>query len=86
MTFVSCSIPEQFVNPLFEVFDGGDFILSSYRDIEEDFTRMRIYFEDPTQVEGAKSCLKAAMDADAVRVLVQRPTVVKKLAAKKAAK
>ena len=26
----------------------------------------------------------AAMDADAVRVLVQRPTVVKKLAAKKA--
>ena len=28
----------------------------------------------------------AAMDADAVRVLVQRPTVVKKLAAKKAAK
>ena len=62
MTFVSCSIPEQFVNPLFEVFDGGDFILSSYRDIEEDFTRMRIYFEDPTQVENAKSCLKAAMD------------------------
>ena len=62
MTFVSCSIPEQFVNPLFEVFDGGDFILSSYRDIEEDFTRMRIYFEDPVQTEDAKSCLKSAMD------------------------
>ena len=62
MTFVSCSIPEQFVNPLFEVFDGGDFILSSYRDIEEDFTRMRIYFEDPARTEDAKRCLKAAMD------------------------
>ena len=62
MTFVSCSIPEQFVNPLFEVFDGGDFILSSYRDIEEDFTRMRIYFEDPAQTEDAKSSLKSAMD------------------------
>ena len=62
MTFVSCSIPEQFVNPLFEVFDGGDFILSSYRDIEEDFTRMRIYFEDPARTEDARSCLKAAMD------------------------
>ena len=62
MTFVSCSIPEQFVNPLFEVFDGGDFILSSYRDIEEDFTRMRIYFEDPARTEDAKSCLKSAMD------------------------
>ena len=62
MTFVSCSIPEQFVNPLFEVFDGGDFILSSYRDIEEDFTRMRIYFEDPARTEEAKGCLKSAMD------------------------
>ena len=62
MTFVSCSIPEQFVNPLFEVFDGGDFILSSYRDIEEDFSRMRIYFEDPARTEDAKTCLKSAMD------------------------
>ena len=62
MTFVSCSIPEQYVNPLFEVFDGGDFILSSYRDIEEDFTRMRIYFEDPARAEEAKGCLKSAMD------------------------
>ena len=62
MTFVSCSIPEQFVNPLFEVFDGGDFILSSYRDIEEDFTRMRIYFEDPACGEDAKACLRSAMD------------------------
>ena len=62
MTFVSCSIPEQFVNPLFEVFDGGDFILSSYRDIEEDFTRMRIYFEDPAKAEAAKGCLVSAMD------------------------
>ena len=62
MTFVSCSIPEQFVNPLFEVFDGGDFILSSYRDIEEDFTRMRIYFEEPARTADAKGCLKAAMD------------------------
>ncbi len=62
MTFVSCSVPERFVNPLFEVFDGGDFILSSYRDIEEDLTRMRIYFEDPSATEAAKSCLKAALD------------------------
>ena len=62
MTFVSCSIPEQFVNPLFEVFDGGDFILSSYRDIEEDFTRMRIYLEDPSCAGEAKRRLKSAMD------------------------
>ena len=29
-----CLVEEKYVNPLFEVFDGGDFILSSYQDIE----------------------------------------------------
>jgi ribosomal protein L11 methyltransferase len=42
-----CSVEERFVNPLFEVFDGGDFILSSYRDIEERLTQVQIYFPDP---------------------------------------
>ena len=62
MTFVGCSVPERFVNPLFEVFDGGDFVLSSYRDVEEDVTRMRIYFEDPSETATATACLKAALD------------------------
>lgn len=62
MTYVSCSVSERFVNPLFEVFDGGDFILSSYRDIEEPFARMRIFFEDAAQTEDAKAALKAALD------------------------
>lgn len=61
MTLVSCSIPEQFVNPLFEVFDGGDFILSSYRDVEEKLTEMRIFFEDAAETEEAKRCLNEAM-------------------------
>ena len=65
MTFVSCSIPEQFVNPLFEVFDGGDFVLSSYRDIEENFTRMRIFLDPSaggdTLVPAAKKALADAM-------------------------
>ena len=62
MTKVSCSIPERFVNPLFEVFDGGDFILSSYRDIERPLTEMRIYFEDAKDTEAAKQALKGALD------------------------
>ena len=62
MTFVSCSIPEQFVDPLFEVFDGGDFILSSYHDIEETTTSMRIYFEDPSRVAAATKALRDALD------------------------
>ena len=61
MTFVSCSIPEQFVNPLFEVFDGGDFVLSSYRDVEEPLARMRIFLEDPSGADEATRLLKEAM-------------------------
>ena len=46
MTKLYCSVPERFVNPLFEVFDGGEFVLSSYRDVESDLAEMRIYFEE----------------------------------------
>ena len=62
MTCVSCSIPEQYVDPLFEVFDGGDFILSSYHDVEESSTRMQIFFEDPARAEDAAQCLRSAME------------------------
>lgn len=71
MTFVSCSVSERFVNPLFEVFDGGDFILSSYRDIEEDRTRMRIYLEDPSRVEEAKGCLVDALSVVGVSASIE---------------
>ena len=71
MTFVSCSIDEQFVNPLFEVFDGGDFILSSYHDIEETTTSMRIYFEDPAQAPAAKKCLEDALGVIGVSAPVE---------------
>ena len=61
MTFVSCSVSERFVNPLFEVFEGGDFIWSSCRDIEEDFTRRRIYLEEPSRVGEARRRLSDAL-------------------------
>ena len=61
MTLVYCSIPEQFVNPLFEVFDGGDFILSSWRSIEAKLTDVQIYFEDAAQTEDAKRRLHDAL-------------------------
>ena len=63
MTKVHCSVPERRVNPLFEVFDGGDFVLSSYHDIESDETEMRIYLEDAAQAPDAARRL-----ADALRV------------------
>lgn len=62
MTFVGCSVPERFVNPLFEVFDGGEFILSSYRDVEERETRLRIYLDDPAKREAATAALQSALD------------------------
>ena len=45
MKKVYCMVEERNVNPLFEVFDGGDFVLSSYRDIEEALTEISVYFE-----------------------------------------
>ena len=80
MTFVSCSIPEQYVNPLFEVFDGGDFILSSYHDIEEELTHMRIFL-DPAA--GGASLVPAAKKAlsDALSVIgVDAPLEVGEIA------
>ena len=61
MTYVGCSISERYVNPLFEVFDGGDFILSSYRDIERSETEMRIYFENPEDADDAARRLGEAL-------------------------
>ena len=62
MTYISCSVQERFVNPLFEVFEGGDFVLSSYRDIEEPLTRMQIFLPDPAGEGAARAALQSALD------------------------
>ena len=46
MTKVYCSVPERCVNPLFEVFDGGDFVLTSYRDVESPLAEEEVAEED----------------------------------------
>ena len=61
MTKVSCFVDERFVNPLFEVFDGGDFILSSYRDVEETQTQVQIYFAEKEQIAEAKRLLSGVL-------------------------
>ena len=68
MTVVSCSVPERFVNPLFEVFDGGDFVLSSYRDIEQDATELRIFFPDPADAPAAIAALESAASIVGVEI------------------
>ena len=60
MTVVSCSIDERYVNPLFEVFDGGDFVLTSYRDVEETSATMQIFLPDPADAPRAAEALAAA--------------------------
>ena len=60
MTVVSCQIDERHVNPLFEVFDGGDLILSSYRDVEDDLTTLQIFLPDPADAPRAVEALAAA--------------------------
>lgn len=61
MVFVGCSVQERFVNPLFEVFDGGDFVLSSFRDVEERLAQMRVYLEDPSRADEAARRLADAL-------------------------
>ena len=59
MTVVSCSIDERYVNPLFEVFDGGDFVLTSYRDVEETSATMQIFVPDASDAPRAAEALVA---------------------------
>lgn len=61
MFFVGCSVSERYVNPLFEVFDGGDLVLSSYKDIEKESTLIRVYFEDKSSESLAEEALKSAL-------------------------
>ena len=60
MTVVSCSIDERYVNPLFEVFDGGAFVLTSYRDVEETSATMQIFLPNPADAPRAAEALAAA--------------------------
>ena len=60
MTVVSCSVDERYVNPLFEVFDGGAFVLTSYRDVEETSATMQIFLPDPSDAPRAAEALVAA--------------------------
>ena len=60
MTVVSCSVDERYMNPLFEVFDGGDFVLTSYRDVEETSATMQIFLPDPADAPRAAEALAAA--------------------------
>ncbi len=71
MNKVYCSIEERYVNPLFEVFDGGDFVLSSYRDIEEKLTQVQIYFPDAARTDEAKACLGAALGIVGVAAAIE---------------
>ena len=62
MIKVFAQVDDRYVNPVFEVFDGDDFILSSYHDIEETTSQVQIYFPDAAQTDKAKRCLAAALE------------------------
>ena len=71
MRYIGCSVRERFVNPLFEVFDGGDFVLSSYRDVEEPLTEMRVFLPDPSAEPAARAALKSALDVVGVDAQIE---------------
>lgn len=57
-----CALDERFVNPLFEVFDGGDFILSSYRDVEKPLAEVQIFFPEDDKTEESRDALSRALE------------------------
>ena len=75
MNKVFCSVEERFVNPLFEVFDGGDFILSSYRDVEKPQAEIQIFFPDATLAREARAALQSALDVIGCHADIQETVV-----------
>lgn len=55
-------VPDPLADPLFEVFDGGDFVLSSWRDVEKPGTEVQVYFPEAERAGEAKAKLRAALD------------------------
>ena len=62
MTKVFCQVEDEQADPLFEVFDGGDFVLSSYRDVERPGTEIQLFFPEADRVAEAKARLRAALE------------------------
>ena len=62
MNKVYCQVDDCFADPLFEVFDGGDFVLSSYHDVEASGTEVRIFLPEGGDVDAAKACLSDALE------------------------
>ncbi len=72
MTVVFSQVDDRFVNPLFEVFDGGDFVLSSYRDVEDALTTMQIFFPDEAD---APKAIEALVNAGRIVGVDLKPSV-----------
>ena len=61
MNKVFSLVDDKFTNPLFEVFEGGDFVLSSYRDVEGTQTEMQVFFPDESDRLSAETALGNAL-------------------------
>jgi ribosomal protein L11 methyltransferase len=61
MISVFCQLEERLLNPLFEVFDGGDFVLTSWKDVEEPLSIAEIFLEDPGKTAEAEDALRKAL-------------------------
>ena len=62
MIKVFCHVEDEKADPLFEVFDGGDFVLASYHDVERLGTEIQLFFPDANRIADAKARLRTALD------------------------
>lgn len=75
MNLVSAWVGDEFVNPLFECFDGGDFILSSWRDIEGERTQMQIFFPEAANTARAVKALEDTARVVGVTLKIETSTI-----------
>ena len=64
-------IDDSLVDPLFELFDRGDFVLSSTRDIENAWAEVQLYFPENGRIEEAKRLLASTLSAAGIDAEVQ---------------
>lgn len=74
MTVAFCKIADELANPLFEIFDGGDFVLTSYRDVEDEETTLQIFFPDPADAPRAVEVLQKAGEIVGATLCVETRT------------
>jgi ribosomal protein L11 methyltransferase len=77
LTVVSCSIPQEAVDALFELLDGDAFTPTSWYDVEKQTCRVDVFLEDPSQASHVADTLIATAQVIGVTVVPEVSTLAR---------